>query len=36
MLRRGSAAFGMIAAIMLAALLIFVAMRPRGLAGDRG
>jgi len=31
-----SAAFGMIAAIMLAALLIFVAMRPRGLAGDRG
>ena len=31
-----SAAFGMIAAIMLASLLIFLAMRPRVLAGDRG
>ena len=29
-------AFGVIAATMLAALLIFTAMRPRGLAGDRG
>ena len=31
-----SAAFGLIAAIMLASLLIFLAMRPRVLAGDRG
>jgi predicted MFS family arabinose efflux permease len=31
-----SAAFGMIAAIMVASLVAFVAMRPRGLAGDRG
>ena len=30
-----SAAFWMIAAIMLLSLLLFVAMRPRGLAGDR-
>ena len=31
-----SAAFGLIAAIMLASLLIFLIMRPRVLAGDRG
>ena len=31
-----SATFGLIAAIMLASLLIFLAMRPRVLAGDRG
>jgi predicted MFS family arabinose efflux permease len=31
-----SAAFGLIAAIMLASLLIFLAMRPRVLVGDRG
>jgi predicted MFS family arabinose efflux permease len=30
-----SAAFGMIAATMLLSLILFVAMRPRGLAGDR-
>ena len=30
-----SAAFGLIAAIMLLSLVLFVAMRPRGLAGDR-
>jgi len=31
-----SAAFGMIAAIMAVSLVAFVAMRPRGLTGDRG
>jgi predicted MFS family arabinose efflux permease len=31
-----ASAFWLIAATMLAALLIFAAMRPRGLAGDRG
>jgi predicted MFS family arabinose efflux permease len=31
-----TAAFAMVAAIMAASLIIFVAMRPRGLAGDRG
>jgi predicted MFS family arabinose efflux permease len=31
-----ASAFWMIAATMLAALLIFLGMRPRGLAGDRG
>jgi predicted MFS family arabinose efflux permease len=31
-----ASAFWLIAATMLAALLIFTAMRPRGLAGDRG
>lgn len=30
-----ASAFGMIAAVMTAALLAFLAMRPRGLAGDR-
>jgi predicted MFS family arabinose efflux permease len=33
--RAWSAAFGMIAAVMLASLMIFVAMRPRVLTGDR-
>lgn len=31
-----SAAFGLIAAIMLASLVVFLIMRPRALAGDRG
>jgi MFS family permease len=31
-----SAAFAMVAIIMAASLILFVAMRPRGLAGDRG
>ena len=31
-----TAAFALVAAIMLAALLTFVAMRPRGLVGDKG
>ena len=31
-----SAAFALIAALMLLSLVPFVAMRPRGLAGDRG
>jgi dipeptide/tripeptide permease len=31
-----SGAFAMIAALMALALVIFIAMRPRGLAGDRG
>jgi predicted MFS family arabinose efflux permease len=31
-----SAAFAMVAAIMAASLIVFLAMRPRGLAGDRG
>ena len=30
-----SAAFGLVAAIMVVSLVLFVAMRPRGLAGDK-